>query len=397
MAFALGVAIYNEFQRIAELLALRNLGVPPGSSGGGASSGTPPPGGSGPGGSGSSLPPPGTGTPSAPIPPPVFVDLPWDNVFSAPPPQAPVCPLFTPNDYLSLLTIQQQAQVHGGVVIPPYIFPGQEQHPVGQSFGLGIPVEATDFFRFRAYGTAPATPVSFFGRVQRSDGVIVPFNHALTTNATGTVFQSEPATGAGILLGAAASVPIGSITSGAVFAVGEIGRLAGSDFTPHTLLFSGQLNDQQPLSSTLASPGAPVSNPTWFQSNNSGTSATQLDLTITPTAGKRARVTFAQALYTAGAGGTSRGVSCSLRIGATAEWVGRPHLLLPVGAFALFLLGMNGQTESQVPAGGGLTYVYSCPLPESLYFTQPFVVRFTMENGGAGDIVANSFVGYEET
>lgn len=397
MAFALGVAIYNEFQRIAELLAMRNLGVPPGSSGGGGSSGTPPPGGTGPGGSPSSPPPPGTGTPSAPIPPPVFVDLPWDNVFAAPPPQAPVCPLFAPSDYLSLLTMQQQAQAHGGVVIPPYIFPGQEQHPVGNSFGLGIPVEATDFFRFRAYGTAPATPVSFFGRVQRSDGVIVPFNHALTTNATGTVFQSEPATGAGILLGAAASVPIGSITSGAVFAIGEIGRLAGTDFTPHTLLFSGQLNDQQPLSSTLASPSPPVNNPTYFQVSSAGPSAVNLDITITPTSGKKARVMFFSSLLTAGGGGTARGVGASFRTGGTAKWFTHANLLLPVGAFAGWVGAIGGSIGAQTPAGGGLTYPFNTQLPDNMYFNEPFIVRNNLENGGAGDSVASLFVAYEET
>jgi len=109
-------------------------------------------------------------------------------------------------------------------------------------------------------------------------------------SVAGTIYETIVPAGRGMLLGAAASVPINSITAGAVSAVGEIGRVITGSFVPHTLLFSGQLDDLTPLTASSASVSAPVSSPTFIAIATSAWAAGSSITTITPSAGRRIRI-----------------------------------------------------------------------------------------------------------
>lgn len=263
--------------------------------------------------------------------------------------------------------------------------------------GVGVPVEADDYFRFRAYGTASATVVSFFGRVIRPDGVIAPFNHQLTTNSTGTVFQTTPQPGPGILLGAAASVPLNSVTSGSVNAVGEIGRIQAGVFVPHTLLFSGQLSDKQPLSSTLASPAPTTSFPTFKRVTSGGGVAPTISLTVTPTAGMKMRFLFIGVQCTCSAVAFSREAVILIKSGGNTMLNADPATWLSASQSGFLSACMSGQQSTQGPLIAGDNIGLNAPLPESVYFNAAVSVVAGLNTSAAGDIASGLIVNYEES
>ena len=397
MAFALGEAIAAEFRRIAELL--RGPLFPPSGTGGGSpSSPSPLPSAPPPGGSGAPPGPPGTGVPPVPLEPPPVVTVPTVDLFPSITPSVADCPVFSPDDYGALLVMERQAREQGVALPAPSPLVSITGTDMPLLFNTDVPLESSDFFRFRAYGSAGVVTVSFFGRIAHRDGTIQPFNHPIKILNGSTVFQLTPQAGAGWLLGAAASVPIGSITTGAVFAVGEIGRLAGATFTPHTLLFSGQVSEQQPLSSTLASPTTPVSNPTFLLVQVAGGTTDFISTTITPTSGKRARVTGVAMDYVTSATAGNRQVYIRTLVGTIGitrslanDYIGASTNGVLRGSLA----GQNMMPTSNLP---GSFREIPLPLPETLYFTGPFIVE-----GGAfgpspsGDIASNLNIVYEET
>jgi hypothetical protein len=307
------------------------------------------------------------------------------------------CPIFSPHDFLQLVRFKETAEL-AGVGGPTINVTPPGEPPLPQSFGFGIPLETVDFFRFRAYGTAGAIPVSFFGRVEHEDRTIVPFNYVLTTDTASTVFTTTPQTGPGILLGAAASVPINSFTNGAVFAVGEIGRVAGGAFTPHTLLFSGQLSDKQPLSSVTPPSGAPVGNPTFFQTVAPTQTNGQFSFTITPAQGKRARITcvFCKVTTSGTAGARQIGFNATVNgvfvTGTqTSRWISSSTSVY-VSAFP------NGQVI-ETAAAAGESAILNGPFSDAIYFTSACVVKFgcIQSNLVSGDAASGPFLSWEET
>lgn len=263
--------------------------------------------------------------------------------------------------------------------------------------GLGIPVDDNDYFRFRAISTANNVPVSFFGRIRVSRDNYVPFNHTLNTSTANTVFQTITRTGPGLLLGAAASVPVGSITSGAVNAIGEIGRLAGATFTPHTVLFSGQLDDQHGLSSTLASPAIPTNNPTFIRVVQASISDDFNTVLITPNAGKRVRIIAANCTYECSGVAGNRIVTLWFEIGGFIQWEAIVDEAGIASQDLVLRSGIGSQSKSStavLPAG---FRQFNMALPELLYFTTPVTVLFGAYGVQAGDEAQSLRVIYEET
>jgi hypothetical protein len=395
--FALGVAIANLFNRVAQ--ALQGIQFPTGGSGGGGGTG-----------GGGSLPvptpsPPSTNPPPSPTPTPSPVP-----VFPPPVTQVPGGGLVPglptlPEDCPPLSQVDLDALTNLPNLLPPQLTPtiipayveerGILEMPLVQ--GAGIPLEAVDFFRFRAISTSDSVPVSFFGRIQLLNGTLVPFSRVLTTSIANTIFETTIQTGPGFLLGAAASVPVGSIASGSVNAIGEIGRMTGSTFTPHTVLFSGQVDDQQPLSSTLATPSLPVTRPTFTQVSEPDTFAEAISITITPATGRRARVLFAQADCIPSATVQERYIQCRMQVGGVTMWQNFPNVFTRANQTSVVRAAIAGQQGSVFDSSAVVVDAINIPLPESLYFWEPFVVTIRFINGIASDDCENMFVAYEET
>ena len=260
----------------------------------------------------------------------------------------------------------------------------------------GTPLEATDYFRFRALSTSDSVAVTFYGRIYRKDKTIVPFSHELTTATANQLYETVQQATEGYLLGAAASVPINSITAGIVNAVGEIGRVQGSVFTPHTLLFSGQLDDLTPLSDSAGSITQPVSNGQIKFANNGGASGTEVTVTITPSNGRKARLTYATCTWANSAVAGERAYIVRLRQGGTTFWRNAANLFFQAsetGRIMAAMGGNQGSFDSGVAGTGDLAQV---SLPETLYLNSAFVVSILYEIPQAGDALTDLFVGYEE-
>lgn len=258
----------------------------------------------------------------------------------------------------------------------------------------GTPIETTDYFRFRALSTSDVVTVSFYGRIYRKDKTIVPFLHTLTTTSANTLYETTQQATEGYLLGAAASVPINSITAGVVNAVGEIGRIQGTTFTPHTLLFSGQLDDLTPLSDSAGSIAQPVTNGQFTQVTAAGP-GTDLSVTITPGNGKVVRVTFANCTFTNSAVAGPRALGFRFRIGGQAMW--RAQGGLPganqIGLVQCALNSSGYLLVDTIAANGDLVQM---ALSDSLWFGQAFEFRCFYDTPLAGDALTNLFVSYEE-
>lgn len=341
--------------------------------------------------------PPGTGTPSPPID--RVVDVPTTNLFPAPSPgDTPVeCPLFSPSQYLRFVDLQTKAQDAGVTIALPTTIPQGSTQDMGSIGAIGIPVETEDVFRFRAFGSAGAQTVSFFGRVANPQGVITPFNHPVKIDGTGTVFQVTPRPGPGFLLDSAASVPIGSITTGSVNAVGEIGRMVNGTFVPHTLLFAGQISDKLPLSSSLASPSSPVAVPTLLHFESLGATASRKTTTITPTAGRKIRFTRVQYTSTCSAVVGPRAMDIFFAVGGIYTWGAVTGPFMQASQLALIEGNLAGTGVSATDGTVGPRQALSIGLPESMYFYGPVLVDVGFEIALAGDTVENFRVRWEES
>jgi hypothetical protein len=380
MAFGLGQAIAALFARIAAALA---------SGGGGSISPLPPspprppsppvtpPSGPPPGGI---IPePPFVGTPPTPGPPPVVV-VPATPQPGPPATTDPNCELLSFADRLALAGLANR-ESRDSTVPAPYVYtPTVEVIEMPRSFGVGIPLESTDYFRFRAISTSDVVTVSYFGRIQRPDGNIVPFLHSLITVLPNTLYETVVVTGPGILLGAAASVPVGSITTGSVNAIGEVGRVNGASFTPHTVLFSGQVDDQQALSTSLATPTTPVERPTYAGVDAAASSPVPYFQIITPPAGRTIRMVRLQFLYQCSAAAGTRFPTVYFYVGGS---------IIVDGPFALSrTAGQLG--EYILLASGGVGTISNStwqPLPMALYFSEPLTIEIRNAGGAppAGD------------
>lgn len=342
---------------------------------------------------------PGEFQQAPPVPPvvPPTVNVVTDNAFGRDPFDANGCPILSPTDLTALSVLPYREFRAVGEAQPdlPPLPEGFDVMPLAQ--GTGIFVETEDFFRFRAISTSDSVPVSFFGRVQRPSGYIIPFNHTLTTSTANTTFTTTPVPGKGILLGCAASVPIGSITSGVVNAVGEIGRIQGSTFTPHTLLFSGQLDDLYPLTvdgGGIPSTGGRVQ---FLNTSSAAASATPKTITVTPSAGKRIRFTRILFTITTSAAAGDRSANIVFVVGGTGVWAGLAGLPIAASATVIVFGGMSAGNSLDCTAGvsGGIPVPIS--LPDSLYFYDAVDVQMAIAGSGAGDTVSAAFLRWEES
>lgn len=339
--------------------------------------------------------PPGLAPPLPPIVPPT-VNVVTDNAFGRDPFDANGCPILSPTDLQALATLpfREFRAVEGATDTLPPLPEGFDVMPLAQS--NGIFVETEDFFRFRAISTSDNVPVSFFGRVQRPSGYIIPFNHTLRTATANTTFTTTPVPGKGILLGAAASVPIGSITNGAVNAVGEIGRIAGGTFTPHTLLFSGQLDDLYPL--TIDGGGLPPTEgrPTILTVDSNPAVATPKLVTITPSAGKRIRFLRLTTGVATSAVAQTRFVGASIVKSGLTAWSAFYGGFLTASCAAICEGAMGGSSARTDLSPNAVTHM-NLPLPESMYFYEAVTVSFDIYLPAAGDVLQNARIRYEES
>lgn len=341
--------------------------------------------------------PPGTGTPSPPID--RVVDVPTTNLFPVPSPgdTREECPLFSPSQYLQFVGLQTKAQDAGVTIALPATIPQGSTQDMNAISVVGIPVEFDDLFRFRAFGSAGALTVSFFGRVANAQGQITPFNHPVPIDGTGTVFETTPRPGPGFLLDSAASVPIGAIITGSVNAVGEIGRMVNGAFVPHTLLFAGQISDQVPLSSSLASPPVPTANPTFFEVDAAGGVGFNVDVPITVTSGRKARIISVLYTFVASAAAGSRFMCCALESGSIFVWRANSHLVLTANLRAQLWADIGGNVNVTFVALGGYINIGNTPIPPDVYFTGTVHLICFTNTSIAGDIISAVKVVYEES
>jgi len=357
MPFPLGEAIAALFARIAAALSSGGVGsigpLPPSPPSPPSPSPPLPPG-----------PPPGGIIPEPPYSPPVIPSGPPPLVSI--PPLLPTIPEEGDGDSCDLLSFADRLALAGlanrevrdvQVVSPstPTLIP--EIIDVPQATNTGTFIEATDSFRFRAFSTSDAVAVTFFGRVANARGEITPFAHTLTTSVAGTIYETIVPAGRGMLLGAAASVPINSITAGAVSAVGEIGRVITGSFVPHTLLFSGQLDDLTPLTASSASVSAPVSSPTFIAIATSAWAAGSSITTITPSAGRRIRICHISADYTNSAVAGNRQLLVRLRNTSMTLFEGLPNEYTTASQVAGYRASIYANTNS--PSGALPAAFYS--------------------------------------
>ncbi len=387
-------AVFNgiaaELARINADFLRRLQGAPP------PNSLPPPNGGSGSGGnsgSGSG----GGGSQSAPgIPPPV-VTVPTVDLFPATAQQPPNCPTLSASDYAVLLATERQAREQG-VYVPPVANGTQTGSGEMSAFSVNaIPLEPNDFFRFRAYGSAGVITVSFFGRVATGPTAINPFNHPVKIANSTDVFQITPQAGPGWLLGAAASVPLNSITTGAVFAVGEIGRMQGSTFVPHTVLFSGQLSETQPLSSTLATPAQPVVQPTFRVYDAAASVTSPQTVTISPLTGQKFRLTRVQFLATCSSAVAARTPVVGIMVGGNTIWRGYTAGILTASQTGTLEANLSGQQNESIDSATANGPVMNAPLPADLYFYQSIDVQLMIQNNDSGDRISDIRIRWEDS
>jgi len=290
---------------------------------------------------------------------------------------------------LALLALQNQGGQQPGTQTPGTQTPGAVPR-MAPVIATGQLLEQTDNFRFRAYSSQVNVPVTFYGRILRPSGVITPFAHVLNTAVAGTTYTTEPQAGEGYLLGAAASVPIDSITGGFVTAVGEVGRGEGSSFVPHTLLFSGQLDDLTPLTSINPTPQVPVGRTSFDGYVNAGPVNAPLTVTATPPPGNRMRFTRVEFNYQCSAIAGTRFPTLSFTIGASSFQQIYWPLTRTAGQIGVYLATISGGNSS-------VSNFTAQPLSPGLYFYEP--VNIQIFNGAAappaGDTLLNVGVSWE--
>lgn len=313
------------------------------------------------------------------------------NQFGDTPQSSAPCPLFSPSDYLQLLQLEHQAAL-GNQGAEAYLLALQLSQRSQRVTVIGRPLDQTDLFRFRAFGTGTATVVSFYGRTESPNGNIVPFLYNLPTDTAGTVFSVQPTTGPGWLLEAAASVPLNSITFGNVTAVGEIGRLVGGSFVPHTLLFSGQLDGNTPLTTVNPPPQVPLARVDNLIFNDVPGGTTVYAHTVTPTPGRRMRFTRVGFLWTSSATAGTRFPTIAFRSNGNSFWQGESSLSRGAGTSGSY----NFNLET-LPATSGSLYLGL--LPATLYFYQPISVEIIDGSSTvvSGDAVTSVFIRWEES
>ena len=308
-------------------------------------------------------------------------------------PSGSVCPIFTTDtrDIVQWLTVPASQQVTPDIVVAP---PSNSSAPT-VAFANGIPLTSSDRLRIRAFGNVGAIPVQFYGRVQKANGDLEPFQFTLTTNALATVFTRTEQIGPGVLLGAAASTNSGTFTNGTVNAIAELGQLQGSTFVPHTLLFRGQVNDTSPLSSSEVPVQIEKEQYGYYTGTALVGSATARAITITPPVGKRIRFTYMFSGFTNSAVVADRGYSFTLTVNGALVWANGPNLFQGANATGTLYAALDGLLETAVPPGGGAVPLTTRLSPD-LIFTQPVVVTALYFNAQAGDGFGSINVAWQE-
>lgn len=301
--------------------------------------------------------------------------------------QTQPCPLYSAVDYLQLIQFQNQQYEAGTLTVPQTI-----QLPQERIISPWQPLEASDFFRFRAYGTGSAATVTFYGRVLHEDDSITPFSYDVTTDTNGTLFTITQGTGPGFLLDAAASVPLNAVSFGNVSAMGEIGRVQGTTFTPHTLLFNGQLDGLNPLTTVNPPTTTPLNRVDNLIFNDVGAGNVPYAHTVTPTAGKRMRFTRVSWNYQCSATVGTRQIYLALKSNGNSFWQGPSTLLRTAGQFGAY----NYNVESQNVTFN--TNQYLGNLPSSMFFYQPISVEIIDQSAISGsDTCTPVFIRWEES
>lgn len=394
MAWYLGQAVADLFARIAAALRGDSVG----------SIGPLPP--------GSSIPPPAPTPQPTPAPTPTPTPAPSPPVIPpGPPPVVTVPPQPQPDgpggdvvecewisfaDRLALAGLARRESRDAQIIVPEILPPAQGPFDMATLTNGGQLLDATDYFRFRAFSTSDVVTVSYFGRVMSPSGAISTFNHTLTTVAAGTVYETIVPAGRGVLLGAAASVPINSISNGTVSAVGEIGRNITNSFVPHTVLFSGQLDDLSPLSSTLATPPSPLSRGTFLTAANAGP-GTNLSVTITPASGRQFRVLLVFCLFANSAVAGDRTLCIRFRPGGTTIWRNASNIFPGASQLGVVQGTMGGNLSGVSTAAASSGDLIQMTMPESLYFPVATDVQAFYDTPLAGDALTSLTVTYEES
>jgi len=257
--------------------------------------------------------------------------------------------------------------------------------------------------RIQAWGTPAGTDVTFYGRILRADGQIIPFSHVVKTLASDgiTSFLWNP--GQGVLLNIAASIPSDTSGDGLITVKAELGRGQGTGFVSHTLLLYGQVTGNAPLSSgglqPGTAPGAGIGGTGVFKEvSAAGGTSYFAQVTITPSPGRAVRLTTAYANFACSASGAFQTCFLNLIIGSIYFWQGCSNRVVRSAEIGYFFASMNGGTpvsHSEAAAGTNVE-VFGASLPESLWIGTEFVAQIILTQQVAADRVSDMFVAYEE-
>ncbi len=333
-------------------------------------------------------------------PPPVGVPLPVPPAFpgtSVPPsqlaPNGQPCPVIWPpiGNLPGWLNIPPGQGSQPPIVVAP---PSGSRSPA-LVFAVGTPLMPNDMIRMRAFGNAGTIPVQFYGRVQKANDDIEPFQFTLTTNALATVFTRVAPIGPGMLLSSAASVAPGAITNGTINAVAELGQLQGSTFVPHTLLYSGQVTETAPLSGGVSPTESNTESYGYYTGTAAVGSALARAITITPPTGKRIRFTYMFAPFTNSAVAAERGYSYTLSVAGNLIWANGPDIFLGASSFGTLYAGLEGLLDTAIPAAGNAVPLATRLSPD-LIFSQPVTATALYFNGQAGDGFSSINVAWQE-
>lgn len=395
MAFGLGVAIAELFARIAAALRGGTVGgigpIPPSPPSPPSPPVTPPGGGITPIPEPPYVPPPMP----PPLPPPVII-VPPVNLFPVDPPDPNACAILSLADRIALAALAQPAPIVDASPTVPTIITPSEITTMPSSVGVGQIVEQTDYFRLRAFGSAGAVPVTFFGRIAHPNGVIVPFAHELITDAAGTIYTSYPVPGKGVLLGMAASVPVDSITTGAVNAIAEIGRLVGTTFTPHTLIFSGQLDDSTPLAQGTVATSNSVADSTYFFVTHAGPETNEYVFSFTTAPGRKARILHVSFDFANDASNAPRYPRAIVTVNSQFVY----NTVCAVGAIGnqegRFGATMGGSDTTEFTTNTTNSHQYNVRLPETLWVKGSIEIATGFDAQSAGDTKTDYNLSWEE-
>ena len=263
----------------------------------------------------------------------------------------------------------------------------------------GIAVAGEDQMRLQAWGTPAGTIVTFYGRILRDDGQIVPWQEQITTLANNVVTSRTWQPGRGILLNIAASVPADTSANGVITVKGELGRVASGAFVPHTLLLYDQVTGTRPASGAFGGgtgPGAETQavNSAFAETYVAGGTTFSVTANIVVPAGRSTRIVRVEAFFNCTASGFEQTSFIVVTVaGVQILWL-FPNRVLRSNeqGYVLGNLGSAFPLSISSFAVGTANEAYGVGLPESLWLGQDFSVTVLLSQSVAGDIVSDLYV-----